>query len=89
MVNKKYFLRTSPEIIKRIESKLDDDQEGNIAHICTTGEQGIAYASQTDSTGRVWWFVCIKNMNTNPKTEFPEKGSYYLGWMSSRYVKKE
>ena len=90
-INEKYFLRLNPYINDSI--RLDHDEIGNIFAEYPKGSQGIAITSQTDKTGRIWWFVIMKN-NVKPNWSLYVSGdnntfpAYYLGWISSRYVKR-
>ncbi|WP_147377301.1 hypothetical protein [Mangrovibacterium diazotrophicum] len=89
--NEKYFLRLNPCINDTI--LLDHDEVGNIFAEYPKDSDGIAIAEQIDNTGRVWWFVMMKN-NIKPNWSLYVNGdnndspAYYLGWVSSRFVKK-
>lgn len=83
-----YRLRRTPEIDNTVDKYLDDAPVGNISHSYSNGDKGCAYASKTDSTGRVWWFVEMENPTLKTGEHFPNTGTFYLGWMSSTYVKK-
>ena len=39
------------------------------------GHKGKSFASETDETGRVWWYVIMDNN--------------IAGWMSSKYLEKK
>lgn len=87
--NEKYYLRLNPFINDTI--RLDHDEEGNKFAEYPKGSEGIAIAEQVDKTGRVWWFVMMKN-NIKPNWSLHVNGdnsdakSYYLGWVSSRFL---
>lgn len=90
----KYRLRKTPEIDN---GKLKAPYKaGNIIQEVTKGDIGIALAEKTDKTGRVWWFVMMKNNITkNPDNYFfintdetDRINNPCFGWLSSRYVKK-
>jgi len=83
-----YRLRKTPKIDNTINEYLDDKPVGNISHSYSTGDKGNAFTSKTDSTGRIWWFVEMKNPTLKSGEHFPKEGTFYLGWMSSTYVKK-
>jgi len=89
--NEKYFLRLNPFINDTI--LLDHDEEGNKFAEYPKDSEGIAIAEQIDETGRVWWFVMMKN-NIKPNWSLYVNGdnneskAYYLGWISSRFVKR-
>ena len=92
--NDKYYLRVTPEV-NNTESFFPREKEGNDYKIFIKGDKGVAYGEHTDATGRVWWYVRM-----NPKEEYEdntinvrvEEGFIlkpaYIGWMSSRYLKK-
>jgi hypothetical protein len=83
--NEVYKLRGNPKI---------DNANGNVIAEFTKDDLGLAYASQTDSTGRVWWFVVMENNIKKDWTKFNHCESDILeyrdlrtiGWISSRYV---
>lgn len=62
---------------------------GNTFATLRQGTTGTALASQTDDTGRIWWYVAIdfdknvQNCIMRTPDEFPTK---VIGWLSSRYV---
>jgi len=89
--NEKYYLRLAPYI--EVSNKYEEDLhiDGNIVHTYKRMSKGYAIAENTDSTGRVWWFVVMLN-NLNLKGTYSEGNSneirnYSIGWMSSRYLK--
>jgi len=53
---------------------------------------GYALSEKKDKTGRIWWFVAIESSvelkNALYYTEKSKKDSYYLGWISSRFIEK-
>lgn len=63
--NEKYYLRSEP-------GEQNGVIIGEIHDTYTSGDKGRAFASETDSTGRVWWYVIMDNG--------------IAGWMSSRYL---
>lgn len=81
----KYRLRNSPEI-----------NDHNIICELSNGDQGMALASKTDETGRVWWFVLVDNNIQKSTDDYfyidsssPEGlNKKMLGWISSRFAKK-
>jgi hypothetical protein len=70
--NEKYYLRSEPEIYN---NDFGCGLTGNIHYTYTTGDKGIAYASEKDETGRIWYFVIMQNK--------------IAGWMSSRYLDEQ
>ncbi len=94
-VNPEYHLRSTPQIDNENKDGRfrDYNVKGNILATYPPESVGTAIAKKTDSTGRVWYFVVMKN-NTEPLTELFSKGvnnnrSYYsVGWMSSNYLKE-
>ncbi|MBN2572596.1 MAG: hypothetical protein JXA68_10745 [Ignavibacteriales bacterium] len=90
-INDKYYLRLNPYINDTII--LDHDEEGNIFAEYPKDSEGFAIAEQTDETGRIWWFVIMKN-NIKPIWDLyvngdnNEEPSYYLSWISSRFVQR-
>lgn len=87
----KYNLRLEPSINDTIA--LEQNKKGNIMAEYPKRSEGIAIAEHIDKTGRVWWFVIMKN-NTPPNWSVYYNGdnndakSYFLGWISSRYVER-
>ncbi len=67
------------------------DITGNSIATLKKGTKGIAYASKTDETDRVWWYVSIEfdenvqNCVLFAPDDFPTQ---VVGWISSRYVTK-
>jgi hypothetical protein len=95
---KKFIVENSPYYL-RYEPKINDDELyspwmesiGNRVAEYTKGDQGIAFAEKTDSTGRIWWFVEMqekKNIQYNIIYESETNKSKYLGWMSSKFLKE-
>lgn len=82
--NPTYTLRASPYI----PSEKGEDVD-NIVATYPQGSEGLAISESVDSTGRVWWFVVMKNNLGFESSEIYEedKTSFYqCGWMSSRYL---
>ena len=86
--NEKYYLRHKPEI-----------SESNVIGEFTKGDYGVALASETDDTGRVWWFVIMYNnipkeidkfetlkMSEKEFINIHEKAMF--GWISSRFLEE-
>lgn len=81
----------------RLEPKIDDTKEfpwveivGNTIATLNKGTTGIAYASETDDTGRIWWYVAIevnKNVQNSILRSYDYEQTKIIGWLSSRYVK--
>lgn len=98
--NDRYLLRDAPGI--DTETADGDDWyrwegRGNALAEYGRGARGTAIAEQTDSTGRVWWFVRMDG-GTPPReaqTAAPydpagrEMSVDRLGWMSSRFLQAE
>jgi hypothetical protein len=88
-INDKYSLRFRPEIDDTTEYIYDF--KGNISAIYPKGSLGVAIAGTEDNTGRIWWFVYMKN-NLIPLSNNLNKGSnndfpyYSYGWISKRYI---
>jgi hypothetical protein len=91
--NNNYFLRVTPEI-NTTEQFFPREEDGNDYLMFNKGDKGVAFAESTDKTGRVWWLV---RMQPNKKYQNLEMGAdekeiimrpYYVGWMSSKYLKK-
>lgn len=70
--NEIYYLRSEPEIFNK---EFGCGIKGNIHHTYSKGAKGKAFASETDDTGRIWWYVIMENG--------------IAGWMSSRFVEKQ
>lgn len=85
VIQPKYRLRKTP-IIK----------DNNVICELSEGDTGLAIASRTDETGRVWWFVIADNNIKKNTTDYfyidsesPDGLNYkMLGWISSSYVQK-
>jgi hypothetical protein len=90
-LQEKYTLRFVPEINDSTFYHIDI--QGNSAGIYPKGSIGVALSEKKDSTGRVWWFVYMKN-NLKPIEDNLHKGSnneqpyYSFGWISSRYIEE-
>ena len=95
--NDRYLLRESPGI----DPKTADGEDwyrweghGNALAEYGRGARGIALAEQTDSTGRVWWFVRMDggtppiSAQLTPAPDDPLPTDR-LGWMSSRFLRVE
>lgn len=83
--NSSYYLRSSPRIVN--DSSSHNTLRGNILAEYFQGVKGRALASKTDDTGRVWWFVILP-AEPNKAAIFQFKDGYYLGWMSSQFLRK-
>jgi len=58
----KYNLRKTPLIDNRTDLDYSSEgQKGNIILELAKGDEGVAFAEYKDKTGRIWWFVQIKN----------------------------
>ncbi|MBX2964605.1 MAG: hypothetical protein KF845_00565 [Cyclobacteriaceae bacterium] len=93
-INDKYYLRSEPEIK---DEPFDDflEKNGNQIGELTKGTKGVALAEQTDSTGRVWWFVeifpehkILNNVFYQDSYFEPNDYGRIVGWISSRFVKR-
>ena len=90
----KYRLRKTPEIDNGNMQAPHD--AGNLIQEFTAGDIGIAMAEETDETGRVWWFVMMKNNINKSEGEYffintdetDRINNPIFGWISSRYVKR-
>lgn len=86
--NPNYNIRFQPLIDSTSENPLLESKGNHIAKL-PENATGIAYGSEKDSIGRVWWYVSInptfnkKNILTN---EIPTYPTHLIGWISSRYV---
>lgn len=81
VVNDKYNLRMTPLIDNRTD--LDYSSEGQIGNVIlelAKGDEGIALADYEDETGRVWWFVRVKNNINKSLDQF-----YYIDAKGERY----
>ncbi len=82
--NTRYHLRSSPNI-----------ERDNIIADFTSGDKGIVLSSETDETGREWFFCLMLNNIVKDISFYPHSDHYeisdqmYLGWLSSRYVEIE
>lgn len=88
-INSRYTLRFSPEI--NDSTAYTSYIVGNGSAIYPQGSIGVALAEKIDESGRIWWFVYMKN-NLKPIENNLHHGanndqSYFsYGWLSSRYV---
>ncbi len=87
VLNTPYSLRITPEIINEGHHFLD--LTGNLLETFRMGDTGTALAAETDSTGRIWWYVVMDPPeDILPKTDEPDDFPLkYEGWMSSRFLK--
>ena len=96
IVNEKYNLRYSPEIVTGLKSgsfDFDPIENQNIVAVYGAGDTGKAIAESTDETGRVWWFVIMDNYPDKSKSIFYKGNNKFekynpVGWISSRFVEK-
>ena len=92
-INETYFLRSSPEIKNE---PFDEylEMNGNQIGTLRRGTKGRMIGEETDTTGRIWWFVEIysdyKIINNVFYTDeyYSNDGANRVGWISSRYVKQ-
>jgi len=90
-VNEQYKLRLEPIINDTTQYFIDTI--GNTITIYPENSQGYALSEFLDETGRIWWFVIMKN-NRKPIMNliypgFHDKKDYFtIGWMSSRFLKR-
>lgn len=89
--NPEYVLRSDPVIDDRMFEDSPTHLPGNVLAIYPPRSIGTAIASETDSTGRVWYFVIMTN-NIDPIDQILYDGSNNdepfksMGWMSSRFL---
>ncbi|HEY0020294.1 MAG TPA: hypothetical protein VGC13_28615 [Longimicrobium sp.] len=95
--NDGYLLRASPRVQDANAAEGEEwyawEGRGNALAEYARGARGTALAEQTDSTGRVWWFVRM-DPATPPRdaqSQPPEHDGHpvpaeRLGWMSSRFL---
>jgi len=77
-------LRKTPEINNRIDSSLvAEGLYGNIILEMAHGDEGVALAEYEDSTGRIWWFVSMKNNIPKPLTDY-----FYLDAKGEKYSRQ-
>jgi hypothetical protein len=92
--NDNYKLRMSPIIDDSTYYGylIEHERLGNTLGIVNKGTQGMAYAYSTDETGRTWWYVAISTKHElNDSVLYLDDlhdNSYYVGWMSSRFLTK-
>ena len=92
-ITEEYKLRLEPFINDTSTSSYPELVQGNTIAIYPKESLGYALSQQQDDTGRIWWFVIMKN-NLKPISSvmysgFYENDDYYsCGWMSSRFLKK-
>lgn len=97
--NDNYVLRASPKILDAVktgDAHPSWEGHGNAVAEYGRGARGTALAEETDSTGRVWWFVRMDGATppTAAQVDAPWVGDRpvpadRLGWMSSRFVTVE
>lgn len=98
VANDGYLLRGSPHVQNTKTGEYPEwyewDDRGNVMAEYAAGARGTAIAEQTDSTGRVWWFVRMDGA-TPPRAaqvDAPVDPANRvlpidrLGWMSSRFL---
>jgi hypothetical protein len=88
-----YRLRSSPMIVDSVDTLASEHEEvevrGNTLARFTKGSKGIAVAKQTDSTGRVWWFVIMdRKARTIYSRFYGDSQASVCGWMSSRFLSR-
>ncbi len=86
--NDGYKLRLSAKI-DAITDYFSRDWYGNEIATYPKGSIGYELSTQTDKTGRVWWFVLMIN-NLKPIRDYciDKSDRYYsVGWMSSKFLK--
>lgn len=94
ILNDNYNLRYSPQIDEKTEVYFEGEPTfGNTIGKLNKNSKAIAIADQTDSTGRVWFFVAIypeydlKESYLYDSTY--EMKSYKCGWVSSKFIEVE
>lgn len=91
IVNEQYKLRAQPRIDNTINN-YHLHSTGNSIGILKEKYRGTAYASSTDSTGRIWWYVIIdKEFEVEDSYidyQYYENQPHLVGWISSRYIKE-
>ena len=96
VLNEKYNLRFSPEIVTGLKSgsfDFDPIENQNIIAVYSTGDTGTAIAESIDETGRVWWFVIMDSYPDKSKSVFYKGNNKFdsynpVGWISNRFVEK-
>lgn len=84
VLNDKYNLRKTPEINNKIDSSADSEApKGNIILEMAHGDEGVALAEYEDFTGRIWWFVRMKNNISKPLTDY-----FYLNAEGEKYSRQ-
>lgn len=90
--NSNYKLRLAPSIddTSYLGFLTEHEQLGNTLGTIDKGTEGLALGKSKDETGRVWWYVVIstkfKLNNSVMFLDDLDENSYYVGWMSSRYL---
>lgn len=90
ITNNIYFIRDAPKIDNVTENERFETKGNSIGQF-KKGQKGIAYKSRIDSTGRVWWLMESEPLDSLSNSYFYRENdvkSSYIGWISSRYVKK-
>jgi hypothetical protein len=90
ITNNTYFIRDAPKIDNETENGRFETKGNSIGQFIK-GQKGIAYKSRVDSTGRVWWLMESEPLDSLRNSYFYKDNdakSSYVGWISSRYVKK-
>ncbi len=90
ITNNTYFIRDAPRIDNETENERFETKGNSIGEFMK-GQKGIAYKSRTDSIGRVWWLMESEPLDSLRNSYFYSDNdvkSSYIGWISSRYVKK-
>lgn len=98
VMDDKYKMRMTPNVADTV---IDDFsfpgrkfKTENIIDTLVKGTKGRAIASQTDNTGRIWWFAEIDSAYKKYGHSFyeqrfdPKLRSSRMGWISSRFVKQ-
>lgn len=101
VANDGYLLRGSPKVQNAKTGEYPEwhewDERGNVMAEYGRGARGTAIAEQTDSTGRVWWFVRMDGATPPRAAQFDAPMDHAdrvlpidrLGWMSSRFLTPE
>jgi hypothetical protein len=85
--NTPYILRATPEI--NDSEAIHNFERGNIVAEYGKEDRGIALASRTDETGRIWWFVVMEKSNHSALFHNYAifRSQKWAGWMSSKFLK--